>query len=90
MDKDEILQRIELKKKFLSEQKLLYSQTTDELSAENQIHFRMFKALKKQNSNIKNQTKIYIDNCVQRAYYEAELKYSHQILDQVSDQTEYV
>jgi hypothetical protein len=90
MDKDEIIERIELKKRILSEQKLLYSQTTDELSRENQLHFRMSKALKKQNLNIKRKTKRYLDDCVQRAYYEAELEYSHEILTQVSDTTEYV
>jgi hypothetical protein len=87
---EEIIQRIEHKKQLLLEQKCLYSQVTDELSAENQLHFRMSKALKQQNINIKRKTKKYIDNCVQRALFEAELEYSTEILKNITNPTEYV
>ena len=83
-------ERIEEKKKLLSLRKKEYSELTDTLSSLQQLHFRMFKALKKQNLNIKNDIKKYVNCCVQRALNEAEYEYSMTILREVNDQTLYV
>jgi hypothetical protein len=88
--KEELVERIEQKRQILWEQKIHYSQVTDELSSVSQLHYRMSKALKQQNLNIKKKTKKYIDNCVERALYEAELEYSTEILSNITNPTEYV
>lgn len=87
---DEILKRIQNKKSILLENKLLYSKKTDELSVENQFYSKVSKVIKKQNSNIKKSTKIYINNCVKRALYEAELEYSQDILSNLSNNKQHV
>ncbi len=86
----EIIDRIEKKKKFLSSQKILYSDLTDSLSLSLQLSHRMTKALKNQTTEITKKTKRYVNLCVERALLEAEQEYTRELLEIVSDNTKYV